>query len=731
MHRFFSNRRLLLLTIILVISNLMITCFSLLFIYHRSEIPLDKEIGTALVFSIGWSLLFVFLFVKILNPVLKTILTSEQQYRSLFENNHACMLLINPSNLKIIDANNVACKFYGYDRNKLISMKISDLNSLPLNQINLELSKAQSGKQNQFTFQHILSDGTLRDVDVVSGTVRINGEDLLLSVIYDITERRITQEALHVSEELYQKLFENMLNGLAYCKMIYDEPSLDFIYLIVNQTFESLTGLKNVSGKRVSEVIPGIQQTDQELLEIYARVALTGVPEKFEMYVQALEMWFLISVYCPKKEYFVAVFDVITERKLNEMELQEKNEEFEIQNEEYQQINEELTQTNQALYLAKEHAEESDRLKTSFLQNMSHEIRTPMNAIVGFSNILAQNNSDPLKVKEFSKIICDRSADLLNIINELLEISQIETNRVIVNKIDCDINALIEELNSFFLNYKNQLGKDHIELVYKRIIGCEHVIKTDAVKFNQVFINLIQNALKNTTKGTISFGFSSLDQNDLVFYVSDTGKGIPENKFVQIFERFMQIDPDSNTSKEGLGLGLSIVKSYIKLLGGRVWLKSELHHGTVFYFTIPYEIGQMIENTNDLNNFDEINNILKDKTILIVEDDMTSQEYFNEILRERTKKIYFATTGQESIDIMQSGIKIDLILMDIRLPDMSGFEATKKIKSIEPSVLIIAQTAYAMESDREKCLEFGCDGYISKPIYIQEFFNLLSKKLSA
>src|SRR5208337_4469480 len=192
------------------------------------------------------------------------------------------------------------------------------------------------------------------------------------------------------------------------------------------------------------------------------------------------------------KGYFVAVFDVITERKRIELELLEKNEEIEAQNEEYQQINEELTQSNDELYLAKERAEESDHLKTAFLQNMSHEIRTPMNAIVGFSHLLYQNIYEPEQIKEFSKIISERSKDLLSIINEILEISRLETGQMSVSMEDCDINLVLDELYLFFMNYKSQIGKGHLHLEVKKKTDCESIIITDMVKFKQIFINLIQ-----------------------------------------------------------------------------------------------------------------------------------------------------------------------------------------------------------------------------------------------
>lgn len=442
--------------------------------------------------------------------------------------------------------------------------------------------------------------------------------------------------------------------------------------------------------------------------------------------------------------YFQGIIRNISERKQAEKALNLAHEELNIKYnelkaaeeelaanfEELQSAEEELAIQNEELLTSKERAEESDRLKTAFLQNMSHEIRTPMNAIVGFSDLLEDNAYNPLKIKEYSKIITSRSSDLLSIINEILEVSRIETGQIRVNAQNCDLNFLLDELYSFFVNYRAQIGKGHIELRYKKIEGCECHIMTDMVKFKQIFINLIQNALKYTSEGQIVFGFEELKNDQLVFSVSDTGRGIPEDKFGEIFDRFMQINPDISSTKAGLGLGLSIVKGIVMLLGGKIWLTSKLNHGSVFYFSIPYKLSQTNESNELLGKIShDFEYVWKDKTFLVVDDDIVNQEYFKEILESRANVI-FASTGKEAVDLILFGAKIDLILMDIRLPDMNGFEATRKIKAVKPYIPVIAQTAYAMESDKEKSFEAGCDGYISKPIFTQDLFSLISNYFS-
>ncbi len=247
------------------------------------------------------------------------------------------------------------------------------------------------------------------------------------------------------------------------------------------------------------------------------------------------------------------------------------------------------------LIKAKEHAEESDRLKTAFLQNMSHEIRTPMNAIMGFSSLLVEYYNDRPKLEQFSEIINLRCNDLLEIINDILEISKIESGQLSVNSEPCNLTSLFAELADFFTEHQKRLGKEHIKFeLQAHCVPRGFIFFTDKVKLRQIFINLIGNAFKFTENGKIEGGCMLDVNNDLIFYVSDTGMGIPPDKQHIIFERFIQLPHDKNISFSGTGLGLSIVKGLITILGGRIWVESvpeNLPEGkagrTTFYFSIP------------------------------------------------------------------------------------------------------------------------------------------------
>jgi len=405
--------------------------------------------------------------------------------------------------------------------------------------------------------------------------------------------------------------------------------------------------------------------------------------------------------------------------KHSELLLKEKNQE-------YLQINEELNQLNEELQISKEHAEESDRLKTAFLQNMSHEIRTPMNAIMGFSGLLKEQYSDKNKLEKFSEIICQRSSDLLDIINDILDIAKIESGQLPVHMEECNIHELLTELTNFFTEYKKRIGKEQISFSLQASCYQEaNSIFTDKVKLKQIFINLITNAFKFTEEGKIEGGCRIDENHNLVFYVSDTGIGIPADKHHVIFERFSQLSDVSKKNVGGTGLGLSIVKGLVNLLGGEIILESEPGKGSCFIFTIDYKILHPLnQEASSVEIPDE--KIFSGKTILIVEDDLYNAEYLKEVLSNQGFHILIAETGEEAIEISLAQ-SLELILMDVRLPGMDGYEATRQIHHRKPGLKIIAQTAYASPDEKQKALHAGCIDYLSKPVKRELLLALINK----
>jgi len=345
---------------------------------------------------------------------------------------------------------------------------------------------------------------------------------------------------------------------------------------------------------------------------------------------------------------------------------------------------------------------------------MSHEIRTPMNAIMGFTELIASNYNNKAKLKKFSEIIDHRCNDLLDIINDILDIAKIESGQLSVNYEECDLAQLFSELTAFFKVQQKRMDKEHIQL--ELMPNCEQAglaIITDKVKLKQILINLINNAFKYTQDGKISGGCRIEGTERIVFFVSDTGMGIPKDKHSEIFERFMQLNNGTELPSSGTGLGLSIVRGLVKLLGGNIYIESEIGKGSTFTFEIPLKTIK-ISSSNVTENLEIVDYDFSSKSILIVEDDFYNAEYLKEILADTGITIFHATDGLESVKISLEQ-SIDIVLMDIRLPGIDGYEAIKQMRRDQPNLIIIAQTAYAAYDEKRRALDAGCNDYISKP----------------
>jgi PAS domain S-box-containing protein len=378
------------------------------------------------------------------------------------------------------------------------------------------------------------------------------------------------------------------------------------------------------------------------------------------------------------------------------------------------------------LIKAKEKAEESDRLKTAFLQNMSHEIRTPMNAIMGFSSILTKHFDNKAKLEKFTEIITQRCKDLLVIINDILDIAQIESGQLPLNIEQVDLYDLFNDLFQYFRELQIHLNKQHIPLNLQIPSYIKPMVMSDKLKLKQILINLLSNAIKYTDSGKIEAG-CKIDNNKLIFYVSDTGIGIPSGDQHKIFERFYQVSFGNDRLNEGNGLGLSIAKGLAGLLGGQIWLESELAKGSSFFLSIPYQPTESNEAESDTGECPD-GYLFSNKTLLIVEDDKYNADYLKEILNNKGMLLLHAIWAEEAIQISLTN-HIDLILMDIRLPGMNGYEASKEILKHKPNIKIIAQTAYASHDEKQKAYDAGCIDYIGKPTPSEMLLTLLYKHL--
>jgi signal transduction histidine kinase/DNA-binding response OmpR family regulator len=379
---------------------------------------------------------------------------------------------------------------------------------------------------------------------------------------------------------------------------------------------------------------------------------------------------------------------------------------------------------------AKEKAEKADRLKTAFLANMSHEIRTPMNAIMGFTELLLKQEIDPKKQKEFLRIIQQRGGDLLQIIDDILDISRIESGSLEIIETPGDLDGLFQEIYQYYLIKEYLSGKKRpIEFLKKVTLSPDQIqVNTDFLRVKQIITNLLDNAFKFTNSGTIEFGCKVTDKKELLFYVKDTGIGIPPEKNSLIFDRFAQVGNSHLTRKtDGVGLGLSISKGLVEIMKGKIWCQSVEKEGTNFYFTLPFEPVQKIKETSP----EVVEKVYhwNDKTVLVVEDDPFNVTLISEYLKSTGLKCIYARNGSDAIEIFHQKPSINLVLMDIRLPDANGLELTKQMKSLNPGIIVIAQTAYAYSNDKNYCINSGCDDFVTKPLLKDKLLELIDKHL--
>jgi CheY-like chemotaxis protein len=359
---------------------------------------------------------------------------------------------------------------------------------------------------------------------------------------------------------------------------------------------------------------------------------------------------------------------------------------------------------------------------------MSHEIRTPMNGILGFSELLKNPELTGEEQQEFISIIEKSGVRMLNIINDIIDISKIEAGLMKLYLGESDINDQIGYIYSFF---KPEVEAKGIKFSLRNSLPEEvSTINTDKEKTYAILTNLVKNSIKFTEEGTIELGCSRKD-GFLEFYVKDTGIGIPQNRQKAIFERFIQADIGDVQARQGAGLGLSISKAYAEMLGGEIWVESEEGIGSAFYFTIPYlarHEQEVIEKDPLLSKHgNDLDAEVSGLKILIAEDDETSEKLLSIVANTIGKVVFKAKTGFEAVEIFRANSDIDLILMDIQMAGLNGYDATRQIRQFNKDVIIIAQTAYGLSGDREKALEAGCNDYISKPIMNDELRKLVHK----
>lgn len=526
--------------------------------------------------------------------------------------------------------------------------------------------------------------------------VSINEE--LMDSINKLSKANIKLEA---SEKKYRMFFEN-INDAAYIHEV-NENFIPGVFIEINQKFIEQVGF-----------------TREELLKMHPyEIATPESLEKFKIsgfWGQDRQHQYFEMEHVTKKGKIIPV-----EISLHFFEDDGKKMVFAI----VRDIRERVKYIKK-LKKAKEKAEESDRLKSAFLANISHEIRTPLNGIIGFSELLSQLDLSKSQKAGYTGLIKKSSDQLLKVINDILEISKIETGQLMVFNSDFSLNQLLDDLKNELddlIGQNNKNIKTHLE---KSFLNGEDIIYTDKEKVKQVLRYILNNAEKFTKEGNIEFGYSVSENNTILFYVKDTGIGLSAEKHKLVFERFRQADDSHSREYGGTGLGLPIAKALIELLGGDISIKSELNEGTLIEFSVRFEFAKNLEKeeTKELSGDPDLGG----RKVLVVEDDSESSLLLSEYLYFCNANVLKASKGQEALEISKTN-NPDLIFMDIRLPDMDGLEVTKEVRKIMPSAYIIAQTAYASDEDRQKCFDAGCNDYLSKPIDKNILYNSINKYL--
>ncbi|MBN2616367.1 MAG: PAS domain S-box protein [Bacteroidales bacterium] len=614
-----------------------------------------------------------------------------------FEHDISADFFVDPKG-NLISCNNTFYKMFEIESDQAKPLNVSDFykNNDERNKL-ISLIK-ENKKLENYEMEMISKSG--KELHLI-GNILGNFDDSgnLISIkkyLVDITQRKM-------AEELLLKLSKAVDQSPVSIIITNKDAKIEY----VNPKFTETTGytMKEATGKN-PKIISIHSKTSNEYKELWDTI-LSGSTWAGEFLNQKKngELFWEHAIISPimnkngEISHFVAITEDITEKKAKDHELIE----------------------------ALEKAQESDRLKSAFLANMSHEIRTPMNGILGFAELLKEPLLDGDVQQEYLGLIEKSAKRMLEIITNIVDLSKVEAGMTKLTESEVNIN---QEIDFAYHSLIQQAKHKGLEFKYsKSLPDAQAFILTDKEKLYSIITNLLKNAIKFTHSGSISLEYEIIN-DEVRFCVKDTGIGISYDLKNIIFERFRQGNETLNRIHEGAGLGLAISKAFVEMLNGKIWFESETdlndpNHGTRFYFTVPYRPVKQNESIAE----DETNTWEKHPklNILITEDDEISKLLLNRVLKPVARKIYNASSGEEAVRICSQIPGIDLVLMDIKLPGMNGYDATRKIRKFNKNVLIIAQTAFAMEGDRDKALDAGCDEYIAKPIQISKLNKLLSK----
>ncbi len=668
---------------------------------------------------------------------------SEEKFRKAFFTSPDSISISRLEDGMIVSVNKGFTQMTGYSEKEAVRKKVSDLmiwkKTENREKFTSEL-KASGNVENLETEFYTKSGKNCHGL--ISATIiELQGVNHILSIVRDISKRKLSEQIQKVLLEIAKYSNENIdlktflknihlqistiVNADNFYVSLYNKTNNTYTFPYFKDETESYEGNEpeNLEGSLTDLVRKTgkgqiITETSEKEIWKDENLKLIGSPSP---------VWLGAPLFSASLKEVIGVIviqdyhdkDAYTHKDLEILEIIAFN--IGVFIERLQNIND--------LKLALEKATESDRLKSAFLATMSHELRTPLNAIIGFSDIINEDLTHE-EIIRFCKNINTSGNHLLSIVEDLFDITLIETGKTKINKQEENLSVILKNIKEIVSIELKSMHKTHLKLqLINPMSDTDFKIITDASKLKQIIINLVKNAIKFTDEGHIKYGYTIEKSNDsslLKFFVEDTGIGIRPEMHNSIFDVFRQADDTYTRRHGGTGIGLSISKKLTELFGGKIWVESEINKGSIFYFTIPLENKTIIHPEEKKEH--RIDHVMN-KTILIVEDDASSLEFLKTIINKYNIKILSTDNGVDAIQICKTNKSIDLVLMDINMPVMDGYTATKQIKKIRPNLPIIAQTAYAISGDREKSLEAGCDDYISKPIKRQLLYDLIDKYL--
>jgi len=693
---------------------------------------------------------------------------SEEKYRNMFEDNPQPMWIYDAETLAFLEVNHAAVNHYGYSKEEFISMTIKDIR--PIEDIPRLLEDIKNTKTTHHIagqWRHRKKNGEIIFVEIILHSVVFNGRNARHALINDISDRKKVEADLNFSKEVLittnKELERSITNIMAIHKagqhlQLLKEPEtlarevISLLETVLSYEFVAVLLFAENDDNLIPFAISSqgkgntFVENDKSFIKSHNTRLGVGIVGWVAQHGESLRLGDVskdsrycalrqdihselcvplklngkvigvINIETSKPNAFSEVDQLVLETIASQIAISIQNSTmFKQSQDSLVELQRQIIVRKQIecdLILAKEKAEESDGLKTAFLHNISHEVRTPMNAIIGFAGFLSNPDLLPEKHKYFTSIIVNNCNKLLSIVTDIISIATIDAGQEIVDEREFELNSTLRILyEELLLKNRNQ----GVGLFFNPDRPSNEVyIKTDESKIVQILTRLIDNALIYTNKGYVNFGYR-LKTNELNFFVEDTGIGIPNELLKEIFKRFRQVETTETRQFGGSGLGLSISKGYVELLGGEIWVESELGKGSTFYFTIPCktDITHSSPKNYAVETMQQGSNMIKN--ILIVEDEEVNSMLLKEFLSTLNVNIFYALNGLEAVNRCKSEPHIDLVLMDVKMPIMDGYEATKLIREFMPDVPIVAQTAYASQMDRDMAIEYGFSDFITKP----------------